>query len=306
MRLWDMGLRVAEHGHLDAMTPMPPAATPFGTARDVVERYMASVGLCPFECERSARHIAAALDASTDGVDLHTAGGNVLRYEGPLEKSLLNTGCFYGGLGAECDGSGGGGSEKKKATRSVGGSYPFGEVISESFALSSVNGTASVFAYPNRHKRLEMAAEAPPKHADLFTVTIEKGCVVDLCPDTPDEFRAMVSLVKDVEGEAVIRELGIGLNPHLSRSRAVADITAFERQFGAHFSLGKRHPLFPKQKEPSASGAIPDGMAPYDFLRRRDGKFHLDVFMAAERVTRRSPAAEVLIDFSKSPAEHTG
>jgi aminopeptidase len=289
--------------------------TPFGTLDAIIERYLAACSLCPFECERTARHIAALLDASPDGVDLHTAGGHVLQYDGPLETCLLNTGCFFASgdpaeAAAPAPANTSEGVAKKK--RSVGGSYPFGEVISESRALSTVHGTATIFAYPNRHKRLEMASESGG--AATFTVTVDRGAIVDMDSDTPAEFRAMVGLVRDVEGEAVIRELGIGLNPHLSRGRPVADITAFERQFGAHFSLGKRHPLFPKPPRPPAGkdgspGPLPPGRVPYDYLRRRDGKFHLDVFLAAERITARgtgdtSVPPRVLVDFAKPPVAH--
>lgn len=307
MRLWDLGFKVAEHGHLDTITPGRPFESAdqeaawratFGSDDAIIQRYLEACALCPFECEREARIVANRIDAcGDDGLVVESRGGHSLVYGGRLDRCLINSGSYYES-GSDIEGSANSSNNPMKtaaapppgATRSVGGSYPFGEVITESTMLSDVNGTASIFAFPNLRRSLtRLPLDRPP-----FAVTVEKGAIVDVEQTAPAEFKETVALVREVEGVALLRELGIGMNKFLSKQRPVADITAFERQFGVHFSLGKRHPLFVKAPRPPGD-ALPSGRMPYDFLRRRDGKFHLDVFIDATRVRDRHGAT--IVDF---------
>eukprot|EP00658_Telonema_sp_P-2_P005050 TRINITY_DN11893_c0_g1_i2.p1 TRINITY_DN11893_c0_g1~~TRINITY_DN11893_c0_g1_i2.p1 ORF type:complete len:181 (+),score=31.68 TRINITY_DN11893_c0_g1_i2:152-694(+) len=108
-----------------------------------------------------------------------------------------------------------------------------------------------------------------------------------------------------------IRELGIGLNPHVGRHRLLSDVTSFERQHGVHLSIGMRHPLFPKRprtdlsisstnpnttsssSSSSSTTTITTSPQVGPVLRRKDGMFHIDIFIAAERIVRR-PKLEVV------------
>ncbi|EAN77821.1 hypothetical protein, conserved [Trypanosoma brucei brucei TREU927] len=172
---------------------------------------------------------------------------------------------------------------------SIGGTFPVGEVISESFDLSKLNGTCDVFAYPSLSKAVTMAQPKPA------TLTIVKGVVTDISPDAPDELVELIELVRQTEGSCYVRELGIGLSPYLGRDRVVSDVTAFERQFGVHLSLGQRHPLFVKQSSKrNADGSVAvsvDGPV----LKRRAGKYHIDVFLDAARLEM----GDFTVDFTK-------
>ena len=130
-----------------------------------------------------------------------------------------------------------------------------------------------------------------------FVVTVERGVVTHVTANAPEEFTELLELVRRVEGSAYVRELGIGLNPELSRHRVVGDVASFERQRGVHVSLGKRHPLFPKVKRGEAGVGL---VGPA--LRRRDGTFHIDVFVDATRVTAldENGAEEDIIRFSET------
>merc|ERR1712000_349513 len=101
-------------------------------------------------------------------------------------------------------------------------------------------------------------------------------------------------MVRDAEGEVVVRELGIGLNKALSPQKMLGDVTSFERQWGVHLSLGKRHPLFVKNHERVKESAraiygndvvdLDKELKAYDLLKRRHGKFHLDVFLDVSKI----------------------
>jgi hypothetical protein len=288
MALWDRGFKVAEHGHLDSITPASMAED---ETEGCIQAYLNACTLCPFECDAEGRRLAAALNAASAGVVVETRGGHKLTYGGPLETCLLNTGTYHAG-GPDGDGQVATGSGATASSRPVGGSYPFGEIISESRRLSDVNGTASVFAYPSLKKTLAAVDEG---HS--FVVRVENGVIVDCAASAPSEFHELLALVRTVEKEAVIRELGIGLNRAFSKHRRVGDITAFERQFGLHFSVGKRHPLFVKPKRPALGSPMPLGMHDHDFLTRKEGKFHLDVFLDATNVTDRASGASI-VDFT--------
>lgn len=172
---------------------------------------------------------------------------------------------------------------------SIGGTFPVGEVISESFDLSKLNGTCTVFAYPSLFKELTMAKPRPVE------MRIEKGIVTDIGPDAPEELVELIDLVRQTEGACYVRELGIGLSPFVGKKRIVSDVTAFERQFGVHVSLGKRHPLFVKQAaKRNADGSVAvrvDGPV----LKRKAGKYHIDVFLDAARLEMGAFA----VDFTK-------
>lgn len=99
--------------------------------------------------------------------------------------------------------------------------------------------------------------------------------MTDASSNTPPEVLELLDLVRTVDKEAYIRELGIGVNPHLGRDALLSDVTAFERQWGVHVSLGKRHPLFVKKAASCRVGPA---------LRRKDGVFHIDLFLDAARI----------------------
>ncbi|KAG8342308.1 hypothetical protein ERJ75_001336500 [Trypanosoma vivax] len=172
---------------------------------------------------------------------------------------------------------------------SIGGTFPVGEVISESFDLSKLNGSCTIFAYPSLSKTVTLSL---PKPAVL---TIRNGIVTDISADAPEELIELIELVRQTEGSCYVRELGIGLSPFLGRDRVVSDVTAFERQFGVHLSLGQRHPLFVKQaakRNDDDSVAVQvDGPV----LKRKAGKYHIDVFLDASRLEM----GDFSLDFTK-------
>ncbi|CBZ37946.1 hypothetical protein, conserved [Leishmania donovani] len=180
-------------------------------------------------------------------------------------------------------------------SNSIGGTFPIGEVISESFDLSQLSGTCDVFAYPDVFKKVTMSRPSP------FTMTVEKGVVTYISDGAPKEFFDLFSLVRQVEGECYVRELGIGLNPYVGPAHVVSDVTTFERQWGIHLSLGQRHPLFVKQRERrNADGSVATGVhVDGPVLKRKAGKYHIDVFVDAAQLRMGDMFA---VDFTKGIA----
>lgn len=319
--LMEMGLRVVEHPHLVyATTPvhvapiMPSPCTDSSTTdfspeenleaaitpspEDIFYNYVESCCVDPEECDREAKIIGKILDeASSCSIFCHNKSSSPiqLQFSGALEKCLYNTGKFYNEDAIECGMSNNNiinNQQKQQPSRPVGGSFPFGEVISESVLLSGLNGECSIFSFPN--VRRTMSAALHP-----FIIKIEKGVVTDIASDAPQDFVDLCNMVREVEGEVVVRELGIGLNRALGKGKKMlGDVTSFERQWGVHLSLGKRHPLFVKNKERVLESAkkiyeeksltleeIEKSLVlPYDLLKRKHGKFHLDVFLDVDKI----------------------
>jgi hypothetical protein len=290
LRLFDMGLRVAEHVHLSTMTADIDErdAGAADAAALVLRTYCRACSVDPRACHAEALALASKIDACSSGVTVQSAAG-ALVYSGPMHTCLFNTGVFDEAGAAEAGAA-------AKPQRPIGASYPFGEVITESLRLSDLSGAATIFAFPSTQRRLfnTHPAGAP------FTIEVERGAVVGTCGNAPPEFLEMLRLVRAAEGVAVLRELGIGINDAVGKRCALADITAFERQRGVHVSMGKRHPLFKKPKRDPAAGGDGGGGGgggcDYDHLRRKDGKYHFDLFIDATSLATNDGALR--IDFA--------
>ncbi|MFA6394475.1 MAG: hypothetical protein WCW84_00800, partial [Sulfurimonas sp.] len=70
------------------------------------------------------------------------------------------------------------------------------------------------------------------------------------------------------EGTVWIRELGLGLNRAFDKIRTVADTGTYERMCGVHLSLGAKHGIYGKPG-----------------FKRRDGKYHVDIFVDTDTFT---------------------
>ncbi len=141
--------------------------------------------------------------------------------------------------------------------KNVGGTYPIGEVFSEAKDLTRTNGEAMIFGYAADDHKVRIV---PP-----FKAFIVNG--IFSAPDAPEEFQKILDLVKSEE-ELWVREFGLGLNPAMGKNYIVNDITAFERQKGMHISLGAKHGVY---KKPG--------------LNRKDGRYHVDIFVDIETIT---------------------
>lgn len=141
--------------------------------------------------------------------------------------------------------------------KNVGGTFPIGEVFTEARDLTTVNGDALVFAFAGDDHLV--------RTYEPFRVVIRDGILT--APDGPLEFQAILDKIREDE-EVLVREFGLGLNRAMDRHRIVSDITAFERQKGLHLSLGAKHAMYAKPG-----------------LSRKHGRYHVDIFVDAQRIT---------------------
>lgn len=136
----------------------------------------------------------------------------------------------------------------------IGGQFPLGEVFTEAQDLTAVNGCVKIFSFGDVTYKLNY-----PKTP--ITLTIVEGQVVE-CENSTPEFDHILSNIRRDEGGVVwIRELGFGLNRAFSKTRIVADTGTYERMCGVHLSLGAKHGIYGKPG-----------------FKRRDGRYHVDVF----------------------------
>ncbi|MRW83107.1 hypothetical protein GJ698_03255 [Pseudoduganella sp. FT26W] len=141
----------------------------------------------------------------------------------------------------------------------IGGQFPLGEVFTEAQDLEAVSGRARIFVFGDT-KFLVNKPAAP------ITIIVDKGRVVGAENSTP-AFDEMLSIIREHEGEVWLRELGFGMNRAFSRDCFVDDIGTYERMCGIHLSLGAKHGVYTKPQ-----------------LKRKDARYHIDVFAVTEGV----------------------
>ena len=141
----------------------------------------------------------------------------------------------------------------------VGGQFPIGEVFTEAQDLEAVNGRVRIFVFGDTAFRVNR----PDKP---ITLVIEKGRVTSAI-DSTAEFDRVLDNIRADEGEVWLRELGFGMNRAFTRERMVDDIGTYERMCGIHLSLGAKHGIYSKP-----------------LIKRKDAKYHVDVFAITESV----------------------
>ena len=142
----------------------------------------------------------------------------------------------------------------------TGGQFPIGEVFTEGVDLTALNGRAKVYCFGDVNYRVNKP-ETP------ITLIIENGLVVD-CENSTPAFDLILSNIRRDEEVVWVRELGFGLNRALTKTRFLGDTGSYERMCGVHVSLGRKHGMYGKPG-----------------FKRRDGIYHVDVFIDTDTVT---------------------
>ncbi len=145
------------------------------------------------------------------------------------------------------------------AMHNVGGQFPIGEVFTEALDLEAVNGEVRIHVFGDTSYLVN-------RPATPITLMVERGRVVGTRDATP-EFEQLLAIIRADEGEVWVRELGFGMNRAFTRERRVDDIGTYERMCGIHLSLGAKHGVYPKPG-----------------FKRKDARYHVDVFAVTEAV----------------------
>lgn len=138
------------------------------------------------------------------------------------------------------------------------GTFPIGEVFTESINLDEVSGRCLVESYPNE--------DFSVNHCMPFELIIEKWRVLP-SSDFPPAFAKLYNWIIEFEWEVMVRELGFWLNPAITTTTPLSDINFYERKIWVHLSLWKKHGIYGKK-------------LPKTEIQR----FHIDVFLALESV----------------------
>jgi hypothetical protein len=165
-------------------------------------------------------------------------GDHRLVFDTPMEEAKLNVGDYAG-------------------MKNVGGTFPIGEVFTESQDLGKANGELLIYGLAGADHMVQIH--------EPFLATVKEG-IIDAPAGSPQIFQDTIALIRAQE-RSLVREIGFGLNPAMDRTRVVNDITAYERMTGLHLSLGEKHGIYKKP-----------GLEP------GKTRYHVDVFVAADRI----------------------
>lgn len=222
--LFQKGLKVIEHMHLYRNTP------------DVWDVYIDALAYDPEWYRDVGPKLKARLE-TTNELRIE-AGGAVLTVTGGVETPKLNIGDYAG-------------------MENIGGTFPIGEVFTESKDFAHMNGSVMIYAFAGADFNITMHQP--------FRVEVKEGQVMSWGDDAPQSFVDIVNLIKAYE-RPLIREIGFGLNRAITRERYLQDITAFERILGMHLSMGEKHSVYKKVG-----------------ITTHKTKFHVDLFPVVDR-----------------------
>ncbi len=225
LHLFQKKLKVIEHTHL------------YRNKEDVWDVYINALAYDPSWYRVIGPKLKARLESAN--VLQIEGGGAKLIVNGELETPKLNIGDYAG-------------------MENIGGTFPIGEVFTESRDFATMSGSFMIYAYAGSDFTVQMH--------EPFRVDIEKGIVVGWGENTPSSFIEIVEAIRGTE-RPLIREIGFGLNRAITRERYIEDITAFERIFGMHLSLGEKHSVYKKE------GII-----------THKARFHVDLFPVVDRI----------------------
>ena len=140
----------------------------------------------------------------------------------------------------------------------IGGTFPIGEVFTESKNFEDMNGSVWIYAFADKEFNISMH--------EPFRIDIANGIVIGYGDNTPQMFIEVLNTVRESE-QSLIREIGFGLNRAITKDKYLGDITAFERILGLHMSMGEKHSVYKKE------GII-----------SKKSRFHVDLFLAVDQV----------------------
>ena len=168
-------------------------------------------------------------------LEMQTVSWDILTVEWGFEQMKRNTGDYTG---------------KKR-----GWTFPIGENFTEAKDFLRVNGSFTVFAYPDERFQVQFADEP-------FRLEVRESLITCDDPKCPQVFRDLLDQIAASEdGEVHMRELGFGMNTGISKQKRLSNIWAYERVTGFHMSLWKKHNIYRKK-----------------FHKSITQRYHIDIF----------------------------
>ena len=226
LHLFKQKFKVIEHNHL------------YRNSEAVWDVYIDALAYDPDWYRGLGRRLQSKL-TGTDTLTIE-ALGSTLTVTGGLESPKPNLGDYTG-------------------MENIGGTFPIGEVFTESLDFAKMNGSFYVYAFAGQDFSVNMH--------EPFRVDVKEGSVVSWGENTPQSFIDIVTEIKSNE-RPIIREIGFGLNRAITKERYLEDITAFERILGMHLSMGEKHSVYKKE------GII-----------THKARYHVDLFPVVEKTS---------------------
>ena len=226
LHLFKQKFKVIEHNHL------------YRNSEAVWDVYIEALAYDPDWYRGLGRRLQSKL-TSTQELKIEALGAT-LTVTGGLESPKPNLGDYAG-------------------MENIGGTFPIGEVFTESLDFSKMSGSFYVYAFAGSDFSVNMH--------EPFRVDVEEGVVVSWGDNAPKNFAAIVEEIRMSE-RPVIREIGFGLNRAITKERYLEDITAFERILGMHLSMGEKHSVYKKEG-----------------ITTHKARYHVDLFPVVEQAT---------------------
>jgi hypothetical protein len=228
LELFNRGLKVIEHAHIGKNFP-EEAETYLDTLNFDGEYYQKLSALLVEKLGKCQELVIQAVD------------GSELFFRGGMEKCIKNIGDY-------------------SHLPNKGSGFPIGEVFSENRDLEEVNGVMPIYAFADT-EHLVVFCSKP------IRLLVENGCV-SLDPQENGDsielqkLKAVLELIKteNPDQKVWIREIGLGLNRALTKTRQLNDISAYERVCGPHVSLGLKHDTYREK------------------MADRNNRYHIDIF----------------------------
>jgi aminopeptidase len=233
LELFNRGIHVVEFNHL-AYIPEAEFDTFIASLVYRTDEYVRVESVLRTMIEKNNEHTPLLRsDKNLWMTRIESSAGDILTF-GPLESIRGNTWDYSGIV-------------------NKGGTFPIGEVFTEAVDLSSVNGRCLIESFPRE--------DFSVAHGESFLLEIENGRVLP-SPHFPPDFARLYDYIVEYEGEVMVRELGMGINPAITTATPLSDINFYERKTWVHLSLGKKHGIYGKK-------------LPKSEIQR----FHIDVFI---------------------------
>lgn len=214
LELFNRGLKVIEHAHLANNWP------------DETDTYLDTLRFENDYMQKTSEALKKLMEVAKE-VKIIGGNGKELIYRGPFEEIKKNTGDF-------------------SQMKNKGCGFPIGEIFTEPSDITAINGEVEIFAFADVMHRVVF----PDRNISLKLENGQVTLVEDRSEleksDWGKSLLQVIDMLHDENEDGLIwaRELGLGLNRGISKTKRLHDISAYERVCGVHMSLGLKHDIY--------------------------------------------------------------
>lgn len=231
LELFNRGLKVIEHAHLANNWP------------EETDNYLDTLHYDGEFFQKISEALKIRLEKAKQ-VRVISQSGVELIYSGPFEEIKKNIGDF-------------------SQMKNKGCGFPIGEIFTEPSQIEAINGEVDIFAFADvMHRVVFPEKNIRLKLTDGQVAVLENASELEKS-EWGKSLLEVIKMLRDENEDGAIwaRELGLGLNRGISKTKRLHDISAYERVCGVHMSLGLKHDIY--------RGKVP---------RTKAQRYHVDIF----------------------------